>query len=144
MATFHNRWIRRIALLGLLCLGAFPKAADEGGADIAIVVRPDVPVDNLTFPELRRLMLGEKQYWTSSLRVTLLVRAPGAREREVVLRPSIRCRKRSSASIGSQKCFALKPPAARASFTPTRWRPIWLPPSRALSRLSTRPKSPRD
>jgi ABC-type phosphate transport system substrate-binding protein len=56
------------------------------GDDIAIVVRPDVPVDNLTFAELRRLFLGDRQFWTSSLRVTLLVRAPGAREREVVLK----------------------------------------------------------
>ncbi len=89
MATFHSRRLRRIALLGLLCVAAFPRSAGPGGAggaDIAIVVRPDVPIDSLTLPELRRLMLGEKQYWTSSLRVTLLVRAPGAREREVVLR----------------------------------------------------------
>lgn len=55
-------------------------------SDIAIVVRPDVPVDNLSFAELRRLMLGDRQFWTSNLRVTLLVRAPGAHEREVVLK----------------------------------------------------------
>jgi len=60
-------------------------AAPESG-DIAIVVRPDVPADNLSFAELRRLMLGDRQFWSSSLRVTLLVRAPGAREREVVLK----------------------------------------------------------
>ena len=54
--------------------------------DIAIVVRPDVPVDSLTFAELRRLMLGDRQFWASNLKVTLLVRAPGAREREVVLK----------------------------------------------------------
>lgn len=72
--------------MAILCLSAFLNSAETGDADIAIVVRPDVPVDNITFPELRRLMLGEKQYWTSSLRVTLLVRAPGAHEREVVLR----------------------------------------------------------
>jgi len=56
------------------------------GGDIAIVVRPDVPVDNLSFAELRKLMLGDRQFWTSNLRVTLLVRAPGTREREVVLK----------------------------------------------------------
>ena len=56
------------------------------GNDVAIVVRPDVPVDNLTFAELRRLLLGDRQFWSSNLRVTLLVRAPGAREREVVLK----------------------------------------------------------
>jgi hypothetical protein len=49
-------------------------------------VRPDVPVDNMTFAELRKLLLGDRQFWTSNLRVTLLVRAPGAREREVVLK----------------------------------------------------------
>ena len=56
------------------------------GSDIAIVVRPDVPVDNLSFADLRRVMLGDRQFWTSNLRVTLLVRAPGARERDVVLK----------------------------------------------------------
>ena len=56
------------------------------GTDVAIVVRPDVPVDNLTFAELRRVMLGDRQFWASNLRVTLLVRAPGAHEREVVLK----------------------------------------------------------
>ncbi len=81
-----RRSLRTVALLVALCLAAFPKSTATSGPDIAIVVRRDVPVDNLTFPELRRLMLGEKQYWNSSLRVTLLVRAPGAREREVVLR----------------------------------------------------------
>jgi ABC-type phosphate transport system substrate-binding protein len=55
-------------------------------ADIAIVVRPDVPVDNLSFAELRRLFLGDRQFWTSNVRVTLLVRAPGAHERDVVLK----------------------------------------------------------
>jgi ABC-type phosphate transport system substrate-binding protein len=65
--------------------GSTGYAAAESG-DIAIVVRPDVPADNLSFAELRRLLLGDRQFWSSSLRVTLLVRAPGAREREVVLK----------------------------------------------------------
>ena len=86
MPILHTRWLRRILPLAILCLSAFPNSADTADADIAIVVRPDLPVDNLAFPELRRLMLGDKQYWSSNLRVTLLVRAPGAHEREVVLR----------------------------------------------------------
>ncbi len=59
-------------------------SADTG--DVAIVVRPDIPVDNLPFAELRRLMRGDRQFWNNNLRVTLLVRAPGARERDIVLR----------------------------------------------------------
>ena len=64
----------------LLPLGAAP------GSDIAVVVRPDTPVDNLSFGEIRKLLMGERQFWNSSLRVTLLIRAPAAHEREVVLK----------------------------------------------------------
>ena len=70
-------------LCAILLAAASAGAVD---ADVAIVVRPDVPVANLSFADLRRLMLGDRQYWTSNLRVTLLVRAPGARERDVVLK----------------------------------------------------------
>src|SRR3954464_8509382 len=74
---------RRGCLLGI---GAALAAAAAESNAIAIVVRPDLPVDNLSFAELRRLMLGDRQYWTSNLKVTLLVRAPGARERDIVLK----------------------------------------------------------
>ncbi len=112
MATIHNRWLRRVALLGLLSLVAFPKSTETGGPDIAIVVRPDVPVDNLSFPELRRLMLGDKQYWTSSLRVTLLVRAPGAREREVVLRTIYQMSEAQFRQYWIAKVFRAEAPSA--------------------------------
>jgi ABC-type phosphate transport system substrate-binding protein len=54
--------------------------------DIAVVVNKEVPVDNLTFAELRKILLGDRQFWTSNVRVTLLIRAPMAHERDVVLR----------------------------------------------------------
>jgi ABC-type phosphate transport system substrate-binding protein len=73
-------------LLAALCSNGFSSSALAGEGDIAIVVRPDVPVDNLSFAELRRVMLGDRQFWSSDLRVTLLVRAPGSRERDVVLK----------------------------------------------------------
>jgi ABC-type phosphate transport system substrate-binding protein len=69
-----------------ILLAALPFLASGAGTDIAIVVRPDVPVDNLTFADLRRVLLGDRQFWSSNLKVTLLVRAPGARERDVVLK----------------------------------------------------------
>jgi hypothetical protein len=74
------------AMFLALCSNGFSSAAPAGESDIAIVVRPDVPVDNLSFAELRRVMLGDRQFWTSDLRVTLLVRAPGTHERDVVLK----------------------------------------------------------
>lgn len=54
--------------------------------DVAVVVHPEVPVDNLKFSEVRRLLLGDRQFWSSDLRVTLLIRAPVAPERDVILK----------------------------------------------------------
>lgn len=64
--------------------GGAPVNAKAG--DIAVVVRPDTPADDLTLREIRDLMMGERQFWKSGLRVTLLIRAPTARERDVVLK----------------------------------------------------------
>ncbi len=73
-----------LALLAIVLLRAPAPCATP--PDIAVVVRPDTPADDVSLPELRRLLLGERQFWNSNLRVTLLMRAPAAREREVVLR----------------------------------------------------------
>jgi len=57
----------------------------RGSADIAVVVHPDTPVSDLTLSEVRQVLLGDRQYWNSKLPVVLLIRAPVARERDVVL-----------------------------------------------------------
>jgi hypothetical protein len=71
-------------LLGLTLLRCGYSAPPSD--DIAIVVRPDVPIDDLSFADVRKLFLGERQFWPKNMRVTLLIRAPTARERDVVLR----------------------------------------------------------
>ncbi len=58
----------------------------QTGHDVAVVVHPDVPVDSLTTADLRRLVLGDRGFWPGSVRVTLLIRAPIAYERDVVLK----------------------------------------------------------
>jgi ABC-type phosphate transport system substrate-binding protein len=57
----------------------------QTAGDVAVVVSPEVPVDNLSSSELRRIVLGDREFWPGGLRVTLLMRAPVAHEREVVL-----------------------------------------------------------
>ncbi len=64
---------------------SFTPAVAAGG-DIAIVVGPDTPVDDLSLSEVRKLLLGDRQFWNSNHRVTLLIRAPVAHERDVVLK----------------------------------------------------------
>ena len=77
----------RTFLIAGLCLALFSAAgAITSAEDIAVVVHPDVPANNLSFAEVRNLLLGDRQFWSANLRITLLMRAPGARERDVVLK----------------------------------------------------------
>jgi len=82
---FHS--VAAVCLVALVLVsGATVRTASQAGGDVAVVVNPSVPVDNLTFAELRRLLLGDREFWTSGMRVTLLIRAPVARERDAAVR----------------------------------------------------------
>jgi phosphate transport system substrate-binding protein len=72
-----------VALLALPSLVA--RAQAQVARPLAIVVNKGVPVNDLSFTELRRLFLGEQQFWPDRSKVTLLVRAPTAYERSMVL-----------------------------------------------------------
>jgi len=77
--------MRRLLILSFLIL-SFLLATTAMAAPVAIVVSADVPVDDVTFSDVRKLFLGERQFWNAKLRVVLLMRAPVAPERDVVLR----------------------------------------------------------
>ena len=74
----------KLSFCALLLLASLAPAA-EPKPEFAIVASPDVPVDNLSMTDLRKLFLGDRQFWSSNLRVSLLVRSPVARERAVVV-----------------------------------------------------------
>jgi len=78
----RHLWTAAVCALLFLARGAL--AAQ--GEDIAVIAHPDLPEDDLSLGQIRNVFLGERQYWKPSLRVTLLIRAPVAREREVVLK----------------------------------------------------------
>lgn len=78
----RGMWLRRLVVVGLLL------AALCGGAQadaIAVVAHPSVEVDDLSFAELRKIMLAERQFWSTGERITLIVRAPVAIERTTLL-----------------------------------------------------------
>ncbi len=52
---------------------------------VAIVVHPQVAVDDLSFAQLKSIFLAEQQHWQDRSRITLLVRAAIAPERDLVL-----------------------------------------------------------
>ena len=85
----RGRGWRLLAAAALLA-GALAMPADAGAQGrtarpLAIVVHVGVPVNGLSFAELRRIFLGEQQYWPDRSKVTILVRAPTAYERSLVL-----------------------------------------------------------
>jgi len=73
-------WRAWLALGALLLL-----AASATAANIAVVVHPDVATDGITFAELRKIMRGDQQYWEAGKPITVLVRAPTAEERTILL-----------------------------------------------------------
>jgi hypothetical protein len=85
-ATYKRFAATLSAMLWLSTAFQWPLAAQTArGTDIAVVVHPDTPVDDLSLADVRKVLLGERQYWNSKLPVVLLIRAPVARERDVVL-----------------------------------------------------------
>lgn len=75
--------MRALGLLLALLAGAVGAAA--AAQPVAVVVHPDVPADDLSFAELRRLFRGDQQFWGGSQRVALVVRSGDVHERRVLL-----------------------------------------------------------
>jgi ABC-type phosphate transport system substrate-binding protein len=76
-----------VLLLGWLYLCCTAPAVAQGhDVGVALVADPNIPVSNLTLAEVRKVFRGERQYWNTNLAVVLLIRAPVARERNVVLK----------------------------------------------------------
>jgi hypothetical protein len=88
MNATTKRVVMIVWVLGSLLVAMAPSGAQttRSGTDIAVVVHPDTPVSDMSLSDVRKVLLGERQYWSSKLPVVLLIRAPVARERDVVLR----------------------------------------------------------
>jgi ABC-type phosphate transport system substrate-binding protein len=74
-----------LTVVATLAVPAEHPAQSVANGAVAIVAHPNAPVSDLTSAQLRSIFLGEQQFWPDRSRITLLVRAPAAPEREVVL-----------------------------------------------------------
>ena len=83
-----RKWVERLiaAALLLLPLHNFILAQSSREGDLAVMVNSDTPVTDLSLAEVRNVFLGQRQYWNPKLPVVLLMRAPVARERDIVLK----------------------------------------------------------
>jgi ABC-type phosphate transport system substrate-binding protein len=62
------------------------RAAAPPSGEIAVVVNAKTPIENLSMGELRKVAMGDRQFWAAGQRITILIRAPVARERTVLLK----------------------------------------------------------
>ncbi len=60
-------------------------SGEEARSPVVIVANASVTEDNLSLSALRRIFMAEQQYWPDRSRIILLVQAPNAYEREIVL-----------------------------------------------------------
>jgi ABC-type phosphate transport system substrate-binding protein len=81
----HIRSFLALACLAMIAMQSL-QAQNQRSSSIAVAVNPDTQVNDLSLDEVRKIFLGERQYWTTKLPVVLLIRAPVARERDIVLR----------------------------------------------------------
>jgi ABC-type phosphate transport system substrate-binding protein len=54
-------------------------------ADLAVVVSPDNPIDDIQWKDLVKIFKLEKQYWRGNQKVYLVLRESGSKEKSVVL-----------------------------------------------------------
>ena len=93
MKMQRKRWAGcNLALLLLFAACALLAQQNQGEAstDVAVIVNPSNPVDSISFLELRKIFAGERQSWGGGVPVFVLVRAPQARERDVLLNQILR------------------------------------------------------
>jgi ABC-type phosphate transport system substrate-binding protein len=87
MRPIDNRLGAALLLVGALCvlIGRSSAAQTSRDGEVAVVAHPGMPINSLTLAEVRQVFLGERQYWNAKLPVVLLIPAPVARERDVVM-----------------------------------------------------------
>jgi hypothetical protein len=81
-----------VAVLALLSLAGRAHAQASAGSDVVAVVGAGAKLDDLSLADLRRILLGDRQFWGDRTRITILVPPPATPERATVLRVIYRMR----------------------------------------------------
>jgi len=80
-----RRSVAMLIVIALIVSTTVAPASMQTPTDIAVIAHPDVPIADLSRADLRRMLLGDREFWAPGLRVTLFIRAPIARERDVAV-----------------------------------------------------------
>lgn len=80
---------RRLApamVAGILAVALVPARLSARDSSIAVIVNPRNSVESISLAQLRAIFLGTQTFWKNGTQVYAIVRAPSARERDVLLR----------------------------------------------------------
>ena len=75
-----------LAIIAILALVLTPSPLLARDSSIAVVVNPRNTTKSISLAELRNIFLGTQQFWKDGTQIVPIVRAPSARERDVLLR----------------------------------------------------------
>ena len=103
------RKTRLIAALALALASNLEGSQSSPGAketgDIAVVVNAANPVNELSVPELRKMLTGDRRFWQGNVQVKLVLCAPGLRERDQVLASLLKIKNKEFAGLWRAKVF---------------------------------------
>lgn len=71
---------------GILAVAFWPARLLARDTSIAVVVNPRNSIESISLAELRNIFLGTQTFWKDGTQIVPIVRAPSARERDVLLR----------------------------------------------------------
>ncbi len=74
-----------LAVLPLIILLALAPPAAAESPELAVVVSPDNPIDNIQWKDLVKIFKLDKQYWRTNEKIYLVLRESGSKEKSVVL-----------------------------------------------------------
>jgi hypothetical protein len=78
---------KALALLaGILAVAVVPARLAARDTSIAVIVNPQNSVESISLAQLRSIFLGTQAFWKDGTQVVPVVRAPSAKERDVLLR----------------------------------------------------------
>jgi ABC-type phosphate transport system substrate-binding protein len=74
------------AMTALMAVTLFPIYLSARNTSIAVIVNSRNSTQSISLADLRNIFLGTQQFWKDGTQVVPIVRAPSARERDVLLR----------------------------------------------------------
>lgn len=74
-----------VLVVQLLLVLSLVAPVHAGATDLAVVVSPDNPVDDIQWKDLVKIFKLDKQYWRANEKIYLVLRESGSREKDAVL-----------------------------------------------------------